>query len=164
MKRWFLVLMLVLMSPVVLSAQNSNNNSERERREDIWKEIESWKVAFFTHELCLTPDEAVNFWPLYNEMTQKLMNLDWQRRHLRHSIFEKESQCKEVDYIEILHKIMDLDKKRLETKHEYYNRIVKVLPVSKLLKLDDVEERFRQKLFDYLRKRTHNSHSPKKGK
>ena len=145
---------------MVMLAQNLG--ADQERREKTLKEIESWKVAYFTHELNITPDEAVSFWPLYNEMNQKLMGIDRQKRELRRSIYEKGAQCKEADCVEVLHKMMDLDSGRLVLKHEYYEKIAKTLPVSKLLKLDDIEERFRQKLFDYLRKRTNNN-PPQKG-
>lgn len=40
--------------------------------EDKRKEFEAQKVAFFTQEMELTPEEATKFWPLYNEMQQKM--------------------------------------------------------------------------------------------
>ena len=40
--------------------------------EDKRKEFEAQKVAFFTQEMDLTPEEATKFWPLYNEMQQKI--------------------------------------------------------------------------------------------
>lgn len=146
-----------MLTPFFLFAQN---NGEQQSREEFWKEIESWKVAYFTHELCITSDEATRFWPLYNAMTEQLMGLDWQKRSLRHSIKEMEEQKETVDYMEIFRKMMELDQKRLEVRQKSYEKMVEIMPVSKVLKLDDVEERFRQKLFNYLRKRTHNSPPP----
>lgn len=160
MRRLCYLIMFFLLTPMLLLAQQ-NQGADQERREKTWKEIESWKVAYFTHELNITPEEAVNFWPLYNEMNQKLMGLDRQKRELRRSIYEKGAQCKETDCVDLLHKMMDLDKSRLAIKHEAYEKIAKILPVSKLLKLDDIEERFRQKLFDYLRKRSNNNPPPR---
>lgn len=152
MKR--LIVTLLMMTPFMLCAQH---NGEQQSREEFWKEIESWKVAYFTHELCITSEEATQFWPIYNSMTEQIIGLDWQKRSLRHSIKEMEAQKKTVDYMEVFRKMMELDQKRFEVRQKSYEKMVEIMPVSKLLKLDDVEERFRQKLFNYLRKRTHNS-------
>ena len=36
------------------------------------KEFEAQKIAFFTQEMELTPEEAAKFWPLYNEIQLKI--------------------------------------------------------------------------------------------
>lgn len=158
MKR-FLMMVVAVMMTTSLFAQHS---VEQQKREETWRQIESWKIAFFTHELCITPDEALNFWPIYNDMNSQLKKLDWQKRQLRKSINDANNvEYKDADYYETLQKIMDIDKRRLDVRHEAYNKIAKIMPVAKLLKIEDVEERFRQKLFDYLRKKS-TPHHPQK--
>lgn len=44
------------------------------------KEFESQKIAFFTKELDLSPEEAVKFWPLYNEMGKKMREAEGEMR------------------------------------------------------------------------------------
>ena len=41
-----------------------NTQAQENRRE----EIESFRIAYFTKQLNLTPEEAKKFWPVYNEM------------------------------------------------------------------------------------------------
>ena len=151
MRKWLLILITVVMLPMVAFSQEK---SDEQHKEDMWREIESRKVAFFTHELRITSEEAVLFWPLYNDMTWQIQKLHWEKRKLRKSLFNNgdkptEEQCKEV-----LKKILELDKKRDELKYTSYKKMSEVIPASKLLRLEDVEEHFRQKLFDYLRKRS----------
>ncbi|MBR3304118.1 MAG: hypothetical protein IKI67_08070, partial [Bacteroidales bacterium] len=68
----FLVSALMLFSANVASAQeqkgkgqekgHQNKNISQQQKE----EIETMKIAFFTKQLALTPEESMRFWPLYN--------------------------------------------------------------------------------------------------
>lgn len=158
MRKWLLVWIAVVMLPF---GGFSQNNNEEQHKEDMWREIESWKVAFFTHELRITSDEAVLFWPLYNEMNTQLQKLNWEKRALRRSLFKKSEQPTEAQCEEVLQKILEIDKKRDELKYSSYKKMAEVLPASKLLRLEDVEEHFRQKLFERLRKNTASNPQPK---
>ena len=57
MKRLFILLLACL--TLSLNAQ--------EKKENRKEQIESQKIAFFTAELELTPEEAQLFWPVYNQ-------------------------------------------------------------------------------------------------
>lgn len=61
----YLLIIIGLLSGTTLWAQN--NKLSEEKRD----EFEAQKAAFFTQALDLTPQEAVSFWPLYNEMFKK---------------------------------------------------------------------------------------------
>ncbi|MBO8429380.1 MAG: hypothetical protein IAC68_05580 [Bacteroidetes bacterium] len=109
------------------------------------------KVAFFTNELELTPEEAQVFWPLYNEF--------WDKRTSAHK-----------DYMNILKRINSLDEgskenveklsdefERAITKEsdllkEYYPKFKKVLPTEKAMKIFNTEEKFKRSLFNRYKK------------
>lgn len=65
MKKVGLVILMIGLS-FSLFAQSGKLSEEKR------KEFEAQKVAFFTQEMDLSPEEAAVFWPLYNEMQQKL--------------------------------------------------------------------------------------------
>jgi len=44
-------------------------------RKEQWEKIESFRIAYFTEKLDLSPAEAETFWPLYNEY-RKTMELN----------------------------------------------------------------------------------------
>lgn len=146
MKNLLLIIFLIL--PVSLFAYQQDNGEKK----TFWKEIESQKVAFFTHELGITTKEAVSFWPLYNEMEAKLREVEKQKRQLRRDACESGcSSMTEDEYEALIIKMLLLDSKKNEIRKSYFEKLMKVIPPSKLIRLDDVEEHFRQRLFDRLR-------------
>ena len=70
----YLLIIIGLLSGTTLWAQN--NKLSEEKRD----EFEAQKAAFFTQALDLTPQEAVSFWPLYNEMFKKIREKDMEMR------------------------------------------------------------------------------------
>ena len=65
MNRILLILVLFVFSLPVWAQDGKLTEEKR-------KEFEAQKVAFFTQEMNLSPEEAAVFWPLYNEMQQKM--------------------------------------------------------------------------------------------
>ena len=60
------------------------------------KEIESQKIAFFTKELDLSPEEAVKFWPLYNEMGKKVREAEGEMRKKARDMRDAKNVSEEV--------------------------------------------------------------------
>src|SRR5665647_2408453 len=71
-----LALLVFLLNVLTGNAQNRNFGNAPQRQR-----IDAQKVAFFTDQLQLTPDEARIFWPIYNQYnTQKEeLNQDFMR-------------------------------------------------------------------------------------
>ncbi len=150
-KRCFVILWLSLFS-LPLVAQHHNDGNDDAGQFDRWKEIESQKIAFFTHELEITTEEATLFWPIYNEMTAAFFEIERERRDARHALMEKGRNVTEKECLDCINKIFELDRKRGEIKERYYRSLLEVMPASKVCRLDEMEERFRQKLFEHLRR------------
>ena len=75
----FILAAMLIFSTAIVSAQNPN----RER-------LESYKIAFFTQRLNLTPAEAEKFWPLYNQYQEKKIKIQ-QERMLLNKKFNQET-------------------------------------------------------------------------
>ena len=92
------------------------------------KEFDAQKVAFFTQELDLSPAEAAVFWPLYNEMQKKNREIEADMRKSFHEV------------------------RNAKGLKEYYQKMIQVVPASKIWKLSDAERKFHRQLFDKLRR------------
>ncbi len=62
------IIALLIAFGLSLSAEAQIDNDNRaERQERMQSRIESQKIAFITQKLDLSPSEAQQFWPIYNE-------------------------------------------------------------------------------------------------
>lgn len=115
------------------------------------KEFDAQKVAFFTQELDLSPSEAAAFWPLYNEMQKKNRVIEGEMRKDFREMKEAKG-LKEESYKEAVLNMLERDAKMQGIKKEYYQKMLTVLPASKVWKLGDAERKFHRQLFDKLRR------------
>ena len=68
MKKTFLHIAELALAAVLLFSAAASAQERKGGRDDAWRErIESMKIAFLTSEMDLTPEEAQNFWPVYNK-------------------------------------------------------------------------------------------------
>ena len=130
-----ILIVLLLWSGVGVWAQDKLTDEKR-------KEFDAQKVAFFTQELDLSPAEAAVFWPLYNEMQKKNREIEADMR----------KGLKETDYKEAIGKMLGYEARLHEVKKEYYQKMIQVVPASKIWKLSDAERKFHRQLFDKLRR------------
>ena len=125
-----ILIVLLLWSGVGVWAQDKLTDEKR-------KEFDAQKVAFFTQELDLSPAEAAVFWPLYNEMQKKNREIEADMRKSFH---------------EAIGKMLGYEARLHEVKKEYYQKMIQVVPASKIWKLSDAERKFHRQLFDKLRR------------
>lgn len=148
-------LLTVALSFISLIPAFSGNPGPGYREDKEWKEkILAEKIAFFTSELELTPEEAQVFWPVYNQLQDERAKYHHEARTcmklLEASIDngDDESEIKALldNYIEAAEKCDNMRKKT----HE---EISKVLSERKTAKLFITEERFMMKKFKSLKEK-----------
>lgn len=118
------------------------------------KKIESARIAFLTHRLDLSPKQAKEFWPLYNDFSQK-------RRHLRREYITlsktlKQNQLTEAEGKKLLVTRMQLKEKGLTLEKTYAKKLTEVIGARKLISLQEAETDFRKLLLKRLQKRRGN--------
>lgn len=114
------------------------------------KEFEAQKVAFFTQEMKLTPEEASKFWPLYNEMQTKIRTEgDKVKSVIRN---QKIKEPSEKQALESINTILDTETKMQAIKKEYYQKIIQVLSAKKLWLMMKAERDFHHQLWKKLDK------------
>ena len=125
--------------------------AQKKMTNEKWREFEAQKVAFITQVLDLSPEEAAVFWPLYNEMQKKIKAIDIEKYNDFKTMKEAE-KLKEEDYKNAVKKGLENDSKIQSIKKEYYEKILNVIPPSKVWKISDAERKFQRHLFERLRR------------
>jgi hypothetical protein len=120
-------------------AQEDLDPDKRER-------LEALKVAYLTKELDLTPQEAQQFWPLYNEMEAKMKAIRKQRRDNRLDTKANHESLSDQELSAAVDRELAFEQQELDLKKQYNERFKKILPIKKVAKLHAAEHGFRKEL------------------
>jgi hypothetical protein len=119
--------------------------AQNDRDEKIGEKIKIQRIAFITQRLSFTEVEAQQFWPVYNEYTEKLQQMRKQSKP------EKPfDESTDADVEKMISAQFDREAKELELKKEYFQRLKKVISVKKIAKLYRAEKDFRGELVKQL--------------
>ncbi len=117
-------------------------------------EIQSQKIAFFTQELDLSPQEAQQFWPVYNEGWKKSHDarreINKTLKALNEALKSENATDKEIETL--MAKYFAAVKAEAQVQEETYKAVSKVLPIKKAAKTSTLEEKFRVMLIKQLRR------------
>ncbi len=100
-------------------------------------DIEALKVAFISRDLALTPSEAQQFWPVYNQ-------------------YSKELAATKTENPDVLER----DEKVLNLRKNYKDRFTKILGAQRVNNMYNAEGRFHQLLFKAMRKQNQLQNRP----
>lgn len=148
MKKLLILTAVVLLSSLQFAkAQDELEPSKRER-------LEALKVAYLTEKLSLTPEEAQQFWPVYNELDSKLMEIRSKRRKNRLDTKANHSEMSDSELAAAVENELAFEQQELDLKKEYNERFKKILPIKKVAKLYAAEHGFRKELLHRAKDRT----------
>ena len=142
MKKWLTLIICLLSIGLAVQAQEEQNDKN--------DRVESYKIAFITERLSLTPKEATVFWPVYNEFSEQLKKLKRAEKERVRNFKDKtmptdaESEKFISDYLAFKQMEFDLTKK-------YIAEFKKVLPAAKVAKLVTLEQEFKMQLLQRLK-------------
>lgn len=154
-----LVLLLALIIAMPSIAQNGA------RRKKIREQIDAQKVAFITEKLQLTPAEAQQFWPIYNEYES-------QRQIIVKEFMEKNLEERDMDVetltdkqaLEIADSQIIQAQKMLDLRKKYHAEFKKVLSPKKLLLLYQAERDFKKFILKEIRQRVKEERNNRRGR
>ncbi len=119
------------------------------------EELQSQKIAFFTQELELTPEEAQKFWPVYNEGNKKLhaarKNINSSLKELNNAL-KGDEQVSDAQIKSLMGNYFKACEEEIEIQSGLFEKISKVVPVEKAAKVFSLEEKFRVMLIRQLRR------------
>ncbi len=110
--------------------------------------IEAQRIAFITEQLQLTPEEAQQFWPVYNEYRDKEIALNKEKIPTRGMALMNDQEA--ADHLD---KILDIEQQVLTAKIDYTNQLKRVLSPRKILKLYAAERQFKERLLRIMNQR-----------
>jgi hypothetical protein len=109
------------------------------------KRVEAMRIAFITQRLNLTSEEAQQFWPVFNQFSEKMQQIRGPKMDA------PLDEMNDTDAEKMILSEFDKEAKELELKKEYYQKLKKVLPVRKVAKLYRAERDFKAELVKYLK-------------
>lgn len=124
--------------------------------------LEAKKIAFFSDELELTPKEAQQFWPLYNELWDKRI----ENRKIIKSIIRQldEERKKENPDKALIKKLSEQYLEKLPEDSEiftkYLEKFKSFMPIEKVARVPYVEEKFRESLIRQLKEKKKEGPEP----
>jgi hypothetical protein len=141
MKR-IIVIMLIIGSLPLIKVEGQNQSLEK---------LNAYKIAFFTRRLNLTPKEAERFWPVYNELQAKKLEIQKERLQLFRDFNQNGSRMSEKDITDTGDRLAELDVLEGNLAAEYHAAFKKILPPIKVLRLYQAENQYRVQLLNELR-------------
>lgn len=124
----------------------------RFHNEEHQERIQSMKVAFITERLSLTPEEAQQFWPVYNQYQEEMKEL----REKYAQRIDKDKSVAELDDEEVVKYVENQINRLAETavlKRKYHEKFLEIIPVRKVALLYEAEKDFNRRLFREMRRR-----------
>jgi hypothetical protein len=139
MKNLFRYLLIGLFIPLAGNGQHLLSFEQQEK-------YEALKVAFLTDELSLSSKEAQSFWPIYNEMDDKLTEVRQAKVKNERSTRKNFDSMTDRDFEKAIADALDLAEEAITIKREFLPQFQSVLPSRKVAKLYASEEKFKRKL------------------
>ena len=118
---------------------------ERRSKED---RIKAVKVAFITEELELTPKQSEGFWPLYNEMHQKIRALRKEGRGKPD--IDKMSDAELETWLD---NHLKIEEDKIGLQRTYIQKFKAVISIRQVAKLSRAEHRFKRELLNRSKER-----------
>ena len=114
-------------------------------------DIEVQKVSFITSELELTPQQAKDFWPLYNDYRSELQELRRAGKQDYNPRRDSDKEFSDEEWDKIMKGEFALDRQKIDLDEKYYELYKTVLPVSKVSGLYAAERDFKRELLKTLK-------------
>lgn len=110
-----------------------------------FERIESAKIAFVSNRLDLSPQEAQEFFPIYNQYQREMGDII-RKKHSQDQGNRRQGSPNALDF----------DSDILACKKKYLEKFKAVIPAAKAVKFFDAERDFRDQLFKELENRNRN--------
>jgi hypothetical protein len=109
------------------------------------EKIDALRTAFINNRVNFTPKEAQAFWPLYNEMNDKLdaVRKTFRQKYNSNTNYNFQTDKEAEDY---LNAELTLKQKEYELYKDYYDKFKKILSVKQVAAVRRAEEDFRKEI------------------
>lgn len=142
MKKTIILIVVMLMTTIGFSQGQKTNAQEK---------LQAARIALITERLGLTPEQAQQFWPIYNEYAEQRRSLHREFKQARQA-YDLQSMTEEQGR-ELRRIGLETKQKTLNLEREYGDRLNKVVSARQLMALKKAEEDFRSMIIKRLEQR-----------
>lgn len=135
------LLWIALLSPLAMLAAPQDEGG----REKWMTEIRQYKRVYFTRELDLSRDQQNAFYPLYEEMEDKIIQVNDEARTMEKRVADLENAT-DLEYLKSTEATYDAKLREAEIEKEYMEKFKTILTPKQLFKLKAVERQFSREL------------------
>lgn len=144
------IVFILLLIPIISIAQNRQGGGGGGRLQ----KIHSAKIGMITERLNLTPEQAPQFWAVYNEYENKKIEL---KKSIRRTMEDAVSLAATDDKILSAQKqVISLRRKELDLEEEYMNKILRTITPRQFSELKRTEANFNKMLLEKLNEKADN--------
>lgn len=137
----------ILSISLLFVVQSFMAQAQHEKAEDRWEKFRAEKVSFLTDKLDLTPEEAQNFWPVYNKMEKERNNAQMARREIEQRVRDAAETMSDKEIIKLTREFAQKIDEEGTLATKYNEQFLKILPPQKVLKMYKAEGEFRMYIF-----------------
>lgn len=152
MRRVMFIVLLVLSVGVYAQPGGPRGREGHPKGPHNTEQVRMEKIAFFTERIGLTPEEAQQFWPLYNEMEAKRGKLFESRSAILKKMVDGGEMLSEKEIDSLLLELQDVIQQEKMLPVEYGSRFKEVLGSKKMMRYCLAEMDFVRYLMKKLRK------------
>ncbi len=127
-----------------VSAQGPGD--KRPDRKEWFKEMRAYKHNFLAKELSLTKEQQDKFFPLYDEMEQKLHKIQHESMELENKINRSQSAVSDLEYEKAAEAMVEVKGKEAAIEEQYFAKFKGVLSAKQLFQLKQAERNFTREL------------------
>jgi predicted nucleic acid-binding Zn-ribbon protein len=151
----YLIALLILASATITSAQPPPPMGPEggPMREKVRERIHTMKIWKLTEEVGLTSEQSEKFFPVYNKFQNALEDIESKRADLvdRLEQLTNASGSSDKEISDAMAALNDIPKQMLAERDKFQKDISDILPLQQQAKLAVFEERFKQRLQEFIR-------------
>ncbi|UCS93132.1 Spy/CpxP family protein refolding chaperone [Echinicola marina] len=137
MKTLFILLISCITSLSALAQRDEGRRFDMEK-------FEAAKIAFLTQRLDISPEQATEFWPIYNQFDEKRKGVHMELRKAMHQKTENISPEKAT---ELINKKFELQQELLDIEKKFSKQVLEVLSPVQVYRLGEIEREFLRHLY-----------------
>lgn len=115
--------------------------------------VEAYRIAYFTKELALTPEEAKVFWPVYNNYQTEMQNARKERKQTVMAGKTNAANLTDQQIEAMVDNEIVFKQNMLNIEKKYNEKFKQVLPIAKVAKLYQAQEGFKRELVRKIQER-----------
>ena len=161
MKKITAILITVLTAATTITFAQPHHGKPHHGKEHSMEKMKAHKIAYITTELDLSTKDAEKFWPIYNEMEDKRMEIMEERKNAMKAMKAKkeEGTLKDADIEKNIQLNFEMEQKELDLKKSYHKQFKEVLTMEQVGQLYMAERKFHKELMKRL---SHEEHKGEK--